>query len=117
MYLKATFECEICGETFNNSNDCSVHEDNCGVIKTFKCDKCGEEIKYTVNDNENTGLYFAQNECWNINLGRAGYGSKFDGSNINFNLCDDCLYELVESFKNEGKERVHYSGVNYSCGL
>ena len=78
------------------------------VSKTvFTCDKCLKDIEYTDDKFD-----FAKNECWEIRLGRAGYGSKFDGSEINFDLCDDCLHKFVDTFSNEGKKRVHNSGSN-----
>ena len=83
------------------------------VSKTiFTCDKCAKEIEYSTRDEYDDNFDFKANECWEIRLGRAGYGSSFDGSEVNFDLCDSCLYEFVNSFYKEGKERVHNSGSN-----
>jgi hypothetical protein len=71
----------------------------------FKCDKCGFEREYTPNS-------FDEEGCWNISLGRAGYGSTLDGCEVDFDLCDKCLRELVDSFTIEGQERVLNSGSN-----
>lgn len=83
------------------------------VAKTiFICDKCAKEIEYTTKDECSDDFDFAANECWEIRLGRAGYGSRLDGSEVNFDLCDDCLVDFVNTFYKEGKERVHNSGSN-----
>lgn len=64
----------------------------------FQCDKCGKEFGYdpqsvTYHD------YILQQKCWTIDLGKAGYGSSLDGCDIKFDLCDDCLYEFVSTFR------------------
>jgi hypothetical protein len=81
------------------------------IAKTvFTCDKCLKEITYTTKDQYRKDFEFSANECWEIKLGRAGYGSKFDGSEVNFDVCDDCLHEFVNSFKNSAV--VFNSGSN-----
>lgn len=51
------------------------------VSKTiFTCDKCTKEIEYTTKNQYDNNFDFAANECWEIRLGRARYGSKLDGS-------------------------------------
>lgn len=80
------------------------------VAKTiFICDKCGKEIEYAPKGNYGEN---GTHGCWNIYLGRAGYDSKLDGSEINFDLCDDCLYDFIHTFNEEGRERVLNSGSN-----
>lgn len=78
----------------------------------FTCDKCLKDIKYTTKDEYDPDFVYAANQCWSIHLGRAGYGSKLDGSEINFDICDDCLIEFIQSFSWEGKERAFNSGSN-----
>lgn len=81
------------------------------VAKTvFTCDKCGKETEYTTKDEYSVDFDFAANECWEIRLGRAGYGSGLDGCDVNFDLCDDCLIEFVNTFKH--KNVVWNSGSN-----
>lgn len=72
---------------------------------TFICDRCGKEISYPTDE-----YNYEADGCWSIHLGRAGYGSSFDGSDVNFDICDDCLYEFVNTFKH--KDRVFNSGSN-----
>jgi hypothetical protein len=84
------------------------------VKQIFICDKCLNEITYTTKDQYDSNFEFSANECWEIKLGRAGYGSKFDGSEVDFDVCDDCLHEWVSSFKNS--EVVFNSGSNVWYG-
>lgn len=63
----------------------------------FQCDRCGEIIEYEA-DLKGTE-YFLKNKCWSITLPRGGYPSKFDGQKINFDVCDNCLYEIIDNFK------------------
>jgi len=75
----------------------------------FQCDKCGIEYEYTPQK------YYSDGEdgYWNIDLGRAGYGSQhFDGCDLKFDICDNCLYEFVLTFKH--KDRIFDSGRNFS---
>jgi hypothetical protein len=79
-------------------------------IKTtvkFECDKCGKIIEYIPNNRYD---FVEENQCWSFKTGRAGYGSKLDGSDVNFDLCDDCLYEFINTFKY--KDRIFNSGSN-----
>lgn len=109
--MRAKYWCEKCGEDFSNRDKCLDHEKKCNPIVIFKCDKCGKTIKYSKNKNE----YYSKqmkNRCWSIDLGRAGYGSRLDGSDIDFDLCDDCLIEIINSFTPEGIEKIKNSGSN-----
>lgn len=90
------------------------------IIKSetlFQCDKCGSEIRYSNERADGEGNNFngsdlvKKNRCWSIRMGRAGYGSKLDGSEVNFDICDDCLVDFVRTFKY--KERIYKSGSNY----
>jgi DNA-directed RNA polymerase subunit RPC12/RpoP len=111
--MRTLYYCEKCGKEFADQDFCQDHEDKCGKIYTFTCSKCGKEIKYILNSNtDQIDLWINSNMIWNIHLGRAGYGSKLDGCDIKFGLCDECLYQLIDSFTLEGQEQVHNSGSN-----
>jgi hypothetical protein len=66
------------------------------------CDKCGKEITYDPNweKTQNFEDMVKQNQTWHIDLGVGGYGSVMDTLNIQFDLCDSCLAEFIDSFKN-----------------
>lgn len=55
-------------------------------ITTTVCNKCGKVFE----DNFYKGI---QSFCTSF-----GYESRFDGQRWGFDLCDDCLEELVNSF-------------------
>lgn len=78
----------------------------------FRCDKCSKEIRHSFVPHENEDFFemVKANQCWSIRLGQAGYGSKLDGSELNFELCDDCLYDLIKSFNHA--DDIIYSGSN-----
>lgn len=65
-------------------------------VKHFQCDKCGTDI--FINPLRVDDIVMA-NQCWSIDLGKAGYGSYFDGLKIKFDLCDFCLCQFINSFK------------------
>jgi len=58
------------------------------------CNKCGQSCKVLID---------AEHTCFNMEglraKIRAGYGSQFDGSILKFDLCDDCVAELIKTFK------------------
>jgi len=116
MKEKQQYICEKCDKEFNSQRECERHEENCQVIHNFLCDKCGKIIKYVLDmdgmNGDNINLYWNSEECHHINLGRPGYGSGLDGCEVDFNLCDDCLRELIDSFTIEGQEKVINSGSN-----
>jgi|GEM_PF-2621711 len=51
------------------------------------CNKCGKSIKRSYDEDFKT-----------INLD-FGYESSFDGETWSFDLCDDCLEEMIKTFK------------------
>ncbi len=104
--MKTLYVCEKCGKTFDTLEEYNQHEVNCNIVNIFTCDKCGKTIQWKQNDPHAFAL---QNKCHNINLGILGYGSKLDGSNVNFNLCDDCLVSFIDTFIH--KDKIYYSGV------
>lgn len=104
------YACEKCGREFQFEYDCKRHEEHCGVKHKFTCDKCGKSIEYSPDIYSDS--YFEMEGCHTINLGRPGYGSGLDGCDVCFDLCDDCLIELINSFTIEGQEKVYNSGSN-----
>lgn len=103
----AEFFCEQCNESFDNEHHAKVHEENCSLLNTFKCDKCSEEV-----DLSDDQYGFIENSCHQLDLGRMGYGSGLDGSEVQLNICDNCLIDLVDTFHIEARERIHNSGSN-----
>lgn len=76
----------------------------------FQCDKCGEEFEYEVTGDGYADKY-NKDGYWSIDLGRPGYGSSFDGCDLQFDICDKCLREFIETFKY--KQRIFNSGSRY----
>lgn len=105
--MKNIYGCEKCEEVYDDPKECSEHEAGCGKPEILNCYKCGHSED--VVDDE----YGWKKEAWShINLGRPGYGSSFDGCDVEFTLCDKCLQEIVNSFTDEGQEKVYNSGCN-----
>lgn len=107
--MRSIYYCDSCNDEFSSYDECEKHELDCG--KTIKkwCYKCGKTHEWNTKDD----WAFTYNEEWHyIGLGRQGYGSSLDGSDVNFEICDDCLYEYIGSFTVEGREKIHNSGSN-----
>ena len=51
----------------------------------MRCNKCGKEMDI-----------WDRQENFSIN-GICGYGTKYDGSKIQLNLCCDCMEELIDT--------------------
>jgi hypothetical protein len=101
------YACEKCESLFDYEEECIEHKETCGTPNINKCDKCGSEEDVT-NDE-----YGWKSEGWYyIDLGRPGYGSGFDGCDVSFLICDNCLHDFVNSFTLEGQEKIHNSGSN-----
>jgi hypothetical protein len=101
------FICEKCDLEFDIEIDCQEHEEHCGKSNIIKCSKCGNEED--IADDEHGW----KSEGWyHIDLGRPGYGSGLDGSDVEFTLCDDCLIGFIQTFTPEGQEKVFNSGCN-----
>ncbi len=96
-----------CNKDFNSYEKCIEHENKCNKQNFFICYKCG---KTNIWHNNDSNAFEIENQCHSINLGRMGYGSKLDGCDVNFNLCDKCLYNLIETFKL--KDEIYNSGSN-----
>jgi hypothetical protein len=106
--LKNIYKCEICDESFDDRDECMNHEELCNPTTTYTCNKCGKTETWG-NKDEEAWIYL---ETWhNIHLGRMGYGSGLDGSDVNFELCDNCLCEFIRTFIH--KESIYNSGSNY----
>lgn len=108
--MKEIYVCEKCFEEFDNFDECIEHEESCDKLNIFICDKCGKKIKWR---NCDIDAFIMKNQCHYINLGRMGYGSGLDGCDVNFKLCDQCLRELIYTFK--FKDNIYNSGSNCYC--
>ena len=60
----------------------------------YTCNKCGKTETITYKGLEG----FKKEQFHYVFLDRPGYGSIFDGLDIEFDLCDDCLKALLDSF-------------------
>ena len=56
------------------------------------CNKCGKEVYNT----EEWNPEFDNFQSFDIVF---GFGSEFDGDELNFDLCDNCMVEFIKSFK------------------
>ena len=84
----------------------------------YTCSKCGKELEVDddyLDDGDKYAQAWDAEEFHMFSIPYVGYGSSFDGCNGEFTLCDDCLYELVNSFTMEGKEKVWNTGSNKDC--
>jgi len=68
------------------------------LLNTLICYNCGK-VKW-----DNNEVYHS------FELGRIGYGSKLDGCECNFILCDECMYNIISNFKL--KDYIYNSGSN-----
>lgn len=64
-------------------------------LKSVTCNKCGKIQKFHYEDlrKEWQVAEFQRFSC------SFGYGSKFDMEDWKFDLCEDCLEEMVNTFK------------------
>ena len=60
----------------------------------YTCNKCGKTETVTYNGLEG----FKKEQFHYVLLDVPGYGSIFDGLDMEFDLCDDCLKTLLDSF-------------------
>lgn len=70
------------------------------------CDRCGKKEHKSIDESD-----FIDNTWWEINLGRAGYGSKLDGCEVKFTLCDDCLFKIFNSLSKQTQKRILDSSI------
>lgn len=100
--------CEKCGkDDFKDVWDCIQHEKECQKENEFICYKCGKTYKWK---NTDINAEIIKNQCHHIALGQAGYGSVFDGSILEFWLCDECLDSFIDTF--QFKKNIYNSGSN-----
>lgn len=64
-------------------------EDSHGNRVGFICDRCGTVIDHSVSGNG------ARTDDFSVNY-NFGYGTKLDLTTVSFQICDLCLYEIVE---------------------
>jgi len=101
--MTTVYCCSQCGIEFGNPLICEEHELTCKAFDTKECYKCGktEEIQITKPHN----LEF---DKWHqMRSDPPGYGSILDGIYPVFNLCDQCLAELIDSFPIKYQERIY----------
>lgn len=62
-------------------------------LKEIQCNKCGKQYD-AEQDLNGWGADKFQNLSFSF-----GYGSPYDCSILNFDLCEECLFTFIESFK------------------
>ena len=71
--------------------------EHCGVGDEFLtdilCNKCGKTCKIFI-DQEHKHFNYEGLRAWLV----GGYGSRWDTSELSFDLCEPCTAELIESF-------------------
>jgi hypothetical protein len=60
------------------------------------CNRCGKTETITKKG-------FEEDQFHDINL-IFGYGSNYDGEQLSFTLCEDCVVEYVKTFKYQPKK-------------
>jgi hypothetical protein len=100
--MKVIWQCEKCKEEFYDKQECINHEKKCNYEEIHICARCGKE--------ELLKCEYLQESWHQINLGRMGYGSALDGNDVDFEICDNCLCEIIDEFKY--KEDIYNSGSN-----
>jgi hypothetical protein len=105
--MKSKWICEICEEEFDSQEECLKHEKECNPEISRTCHKCGKTESWHMHDSE----AWINEEMWHhVNLGRPGYGSGLDGSDVVFELCDKCLCEFISTFVH--RKKIYNSGSN-----
>lgn len=66
------------------------------IIK-FTCPSCTKVIEF---NEESPSSFEHENGIHFIDLGVLEYNSLYNGINMQFNVCDDCLHNWIESFDN-----------------
>lgn len=106
--MKSMWICEKCGAEFSSEQECIQHELQCDQEVIHICSKCGKKESWKTSEDIGGSL----SESWHsFYLGRMGYGSKLDGCDVNFEICDDCFVDWVDTFKL--KKDIYNSGSNY----
>lgn len=60
------------------------------VVISLTCNRCGK-----MDDSEHVA-YASEIETWTHSF---GYGSNQDGTVMEFELCDECVHEIINAFK------------------
>jgi len=97
--LQPLWKCSKCDKIFegeNAENECLKHEEECNPEITYQCHKCGRVDKWNMFDHN---AYIKENQWNSFDLEKKGYGSKLDGCSIHFDLCDECLISILETFR------------------
>ncbi len=105
--MKKVYLCEKCSFQTKSCEEMIEHEKTCGKENIVICYKCGKTFRWKDND---INAEIVKNQCHHINLGQAGYGSVFDGSILEFWLCDECLDFFINTF--QLKKYIYNSGTN-----
>jgi hypothetical protein len=67
-------------------------------MKTYKCLKCGKEIKQ-LHESDIDNVHKDQELMWDggiVFMMSAGYGSKLDGNMFNGAICDECIDTMAQ---------------------
>lgn len=92
--MKTKFLCEKCGLDFESQQECIEHEQTCNPMITYVCDKCGKTKSYGLNE--------PILDVWHsFDFGEPNYFSKLENRKVKFELCDDCLYDFINTFKHK----------------
>ncbi len=94
--MRTTYYCGKCGMDFGDKDECLKHEESCSTQKIFQCQKCGKVVTW---DMEDEWRFARANQCHTVDLGVMGYGSKLDGLHLVFDVCDDCIISILNTFK------------------
>jgi hypothetical protein len=57
------------------------------VVEKIICNKCGKDLNYSFHE------CYSGSHVWIV----SGYGSRHDGTDMDFDLCCDCVDELLRS--------------------
>lgn len=78
-------------------------------IETIVCNKCGKNIQLDewVATEGSEEPFFTDYQSFELLF---GYGSKYDGLKMKFDLCDNCVSEFIETFKIKPEEFVSFFG-------
>jgi len=63
------------------------------------CDCCGKELVFDYENTDEYEIEWEKESITTFNISGKGYGSKFDCTSLNFDVCDDCLISWFETFK------------------
>jgi len=64
------------------------------------CDCCGKKITLDFENEDEHQIATKRARIKHIEILDKGYGSLFDGLNLKFDVCDDCLIKWFKEFRN-----------------